>query len=104
MTHILVTGGTGTLGRVLVARLRAQGYEPRVLSRRPGPDHRVGDLESGAGIPEAVRGVDVVVHAATRFGHDVAQARTLLDALGVHGPDAPHLVYISIVGADRVPF
>src|SRR5918994_2271606 len=68
--EILVTGGTGTLGRALVARLRADGYLPRVLSRRPGDDGRiVGDLETGAGLPEAVRGVDTIVHAATRFGH-----------------------------------
>ena len=98
---VLVTGATGTLGRALVARLRAQGHEPRVLSRRPGPGVHVGDLESGAGVAEAVRGVDVVVHAATRFGHDVAQATTLLDAL--HAAGRAHLVFVSIVGADVVP-
>jgi uncharacterized protein YbjT (DUF2867 family) len=101
VTGILVTGGTGTLGRVLVARLRAQGHVPRVLSRRPGPDRTVGDLETGAGVAAAVHGVDAVVHAASRPGHDVAQARTLLDAL--HGAGAPHLVFVSIVGVDRVP-
>ena len=30
---ILVTGGTGTLGRLVVPRLRDAGYEVRVLSR-----------------------------------------------------------------------
>ena len=33
MTTILVTGGTGTLGRLLVPRLRAAGPPVRVLSR-----------------------------------------------------------------------
>jgi len=103
MAEILVTGGTGTLGRVLVARLREQGHRPRVLSRRLGPGHTVGDLETGAGIAAAVRGVDAVVHAATRFGRDVAQARTLLDALHGGGAPATHLVFVSIVGVDRVP-
>lgn len=102
VTDTLVTGGTGTLGRALVARLRAQGHSPRVLSRRRGPGHAVGDLETGAGIGEAVRGADVVVHAATRAGHDRAQARTLLDALRAQ-PRPPHLVFVSIVGVDRVP-
>lgn len=102
-TTVLVTGGTGTLGRAVAARLRVQGHEARVLSRRPGPDTLVGDLETGAGIAEAVRGVDAVVHAATRFGRDVVQARTLLDALRDRGADAPHLVFVSIVGVDRVP-
>ena len=48
-----------------------------------------------------MRGVDAVVHAASCPGHDVAQARTLLDAL--RGAGAPHLVFVSIVGVDRVP-
>jgi uncharacterized protein YbjT (DUF2867 family) len=74
-----------------------------VLSRRPGPGHTVGDLETGVGIAAALRGVDAVVHAASRPGHDVAQARTLLDALRAEGTGAPHLVFVSIVGADRVP-
>jgi uncharacterized protein YbjT (DUF2867 family) len=101
--EILVTGGTGTLGRALVARLRADGYLPRVLSRRPGDDGRiVGDLETGAGVPEAVRGVDTIVHAATRFGHDVPAAARLLKA--ARDADVRHLVFISIVGIDRVPY
>jgi len=35
MGLILVTGGTGTLGRIVVQRLTAQGRDVRVLSRRP---------------------------------------------------------------------
>lgn len=37
MTTILVTGGTGTLGRRLTERLRADGHEVRVLSRHSRP-------------------------------------------------------------------
>ena len=33
---ILVTGGTGTLGRLVVARLREAGRDVRVLSRHGG--------------------------------------------------------------------
>ena len=33
-SDILVTGGTGTLGRLVVRRLRDEGREVRVLSRR----------------------------------------------------------------------
>jgi uncharacterized protein YbjT (DUF2867 family) len=102
MAEILVTGGTGTLGRALVALLREQGHEPRVLSRHPGPDRLVGDLETGAGLGDALRGVDAVVHAATRAGHDVVQAATLLAALSA-APRPAHLVFVSIVGVDRVP-
>lgn len=35
MTTILVTGGTGTLGRAVVGRLLAAGHDVRSLSRRP---------------------------------------------------------------------
>jgi uncharacterized protein YbjT (DUF2867 family) len=99
--EILVTGGTGTLGRVVVERLQERGHVARVLSRRDGPGRMVGDLETGAGIAEAVRGVDAVVHAASRPGHDVVQARVLLDAM--RRAEVPHLVFVSIVGVDRVP-
>ena len=37
---ILVTGGTGTLGQVVVRRLAARGRQVRVLSRRPPPTER----------------------------------------------------------------
>jgi uncharacterized protein YbjT (DUF2867 family) len=104
--EILVTGGTGTLGRVVVERLQGRGHVPRVLSRSAGPGRLAGDLETGAGVSDAVRGVDAVVHAASRPGHDVAQATTLLAALheeGVRTGRTPHLVFVSIVGVDRVP-
>jgi uncharacterized protein YbjT (DUF2867 family) len=39
---ILVTGGTGVLGRVVVERLRAAGRETRVASRRPAPANAIG--------------------------------------------------------------
>jgi uncharacterized protein YbjT (DUF2867 family) len=38
MATILVTGGTGTLGRDVVSQLLAIPHEVRVLSRRPRPD------------------------------------------------------------------
>ena len=103
---ILVTGGTGTLGRLLVPRLRdAGGHHVRVLSRHgegteDGVAYLKGDLASGEGIAAAVAGVDVVVHCAGSAKGDGEKARHLVAALpaGVR-----HLVYISVVGADRVP-
>lgn len=103
---VLVTGGTGTLGRLVVARLRDAGREVRVLSRtsrRLGPGIEVveGDLTSGAGTDAAVTGVETVVHCAgTAKGEDV-KALTLTRSAAAAG--VGHLVYISVVGADRVP-
>ncbi|MEU1158278.1 NAD-dependent epimerase/dehydratase family protein, partial [Streptomyces sp. NPDC005918] len=59
MRTILVTGGTGTLGRLVTGRLRADGHEVRVLSRHTRP-YAV-DLRDGAGLDAALAGVDVVV-------------------------------------------
>ena len=47
MSIVLVTGGSGTLGRHLVPILGARGHTVRVLSRRPGAGTHVGDLASG---------------------------------------------------------
>ncbi|WP_254896626.1 SDR family oxidoreductase [Amycolatopsis sp. Hca4] len=100
--RILVTGGTGQLGSAVVRRLRAAGEEVRVLSRRPAPDVVRGDLRTGRGVDSAVAGVDVVVHCATDyFGREAQLARTLIEAARWAG--GPHLVYVSIVGVDRVP-
>jgi len=102
MTTILVTGGTGTLGRLVTERLRADGHEVRVLSRHSQPygvDLRAG----GAGLDAAVAGVDTIVHcASTPTGGDEKAAAHLIAAARRAG--VAHLVYISIVGIDRVSF
>jgi uncharacterized protein YbjT (DUF2867 family) len=61
---MLVTGGTGTLGRQVVARLRAAGRDVRVLSRTGGDV--TGDLATGEGIGAAVAGVHDLVLATVR--------------------------------------
>jgi uncharacterized protein YbjT (DUF2867 family) len=104
--RVLVTGGTGTLGRELVPRLAARGAEVRVLSRRDrAPGAVAGDLVTGAGLAEAVRDVDTVVHAASAFtaaeATDVTGTRRLLDA--ARAASVPHLVYVSVVGVEKVP-
>lgn len=104
MTTILVTGGTGTLGRLLVGRLRQADHEVRVLSRH-SPDHPV-DLRDGRGLDAAMAGVEVVVHCASNTrgagrGDDVA-AGHLISAARRAGT-VMNVVYISIVGVDVVP-
>lgn len=103
---ILVTGGTGTLGRLVVARLRNAGRDVRVLSRRSREDEEdiefvTGDLATGEGIEAAVHGTEIVVHIAGSSNGDEVKARHLLPVASRAG--VGHLVYISVVGADRVP-
>ncbi|MFD7550802.1 SDR family oxidoreductase [Streptomyces sp. NPDC059578] len=100
MTTTVVTGGTGTLGRQVVDRLREAGHTVRVVSRRAQP-YAV-DLVKGSGpLDEALRGADVVVHCASGQRGDEVAARRLIEAVRRAG--VGHLVYISIVGVDRVP-
>jgi uncharacterized protein YbjT (DUF2867 family) len=102
---LLVTGGTGTLGRPLVSTLTATGQDVSVLSRSSGSGSVSGDLTTGAGLAEALAGVDTVVHCASdtrRFGKsDVLQTENLIAAARTAG--VRHLIYISIVGIDRIP-
>jgi uncharacterized protein YbjT (DUF2867 family) len=103
---ILVTGGTGTLGRHVVPRLRDAGCDVRVLSRRhqeaaDGIEFVTGDLATGEGIEPAVDGAGTIVHLAGSPQGDEDKARNLVRAASRTG--TPHLVYISVVGADRVP-
>lgn len=69
MKTVLVTGGTGHLGRDVVQLLKDEGRRVRVLARNPGQDPEVewikGDLGTGEGVADAVAGADMVVHAAT---------------------------------------
>ena len=105
----LVTGGTGTLGRLVVPQLLQAGGKVRVLSRHPGEaaegiEFAVGDLDTGRGIDAAVAGAEVIVHCAGSQKGDGDKARTLVRAASrAEGSGAPHLVNVSVVGADRVP-
>lgn len=100
---ILVTGGQGTLGKSLVPKLEAAGAQVRVTSRRAkGANAVKSDIAKGEGIQEAVQGVDVIIHAASRPTSevDVEGARRLIEA----APQLKYFVYISIVGVDKHPF
>jgi uncharacterized protein YbjT (DUF2867 family) len=110
--RILVTGGTGVLGREVVSIAEAAGRTVRVGSRGPrragipaGREWAVMDLASGAGIDEVVAGADAVIHAASdpknSQAADVDGTRALVKAC--RRSDVGHFVYVSIVGIDRIP-
>jgi uncharacterized protein YbjT (DUF2867 family) len=105
---VLVTGGTGTLGRLTTPLLRDAGFKVRVLSRSSheaadGIEYAVGDLTTGEGIEAAVAGVDTIVHLAGDAKGDDEKARMLVRAVAATG-GKPHIVYISVVGADQESF
>jgi uncharacterized protein YbjT (DUF2867 family) len=103
---ILVTGGTGRLGRLVVSRLHDAGRDVRVLSRHSpaigdGVEYVTADLLTGEGIEPAVDGAGIIVHCAGSAKRDDEATRNLIRAAARFG--AKHLVYISVIGADRVP-
>lgn len=119
--RVLVTGGTGKLGRELLPRVSEVGHEVVALTRRPmsvdAPAQAVrGDLSTGQGIEEAIEGCDAVIHAATsgfgdrytlswaifhRSAVDVGGTRRLLETAQHVGIE--HFLFTSIVGMDGVP-
>lgn len=103
---VLVTGGTGTLGRLVVLRLQDAGCDVRVLSRQSrerGGDLEfvTGDLASGAGVQAAVQGAEIIIHCAGSKKGDEDKASFLVQAAS--RAETRHLVYIAVVGADRIP-
>jgi uncharacterized protein YbjT (DUF2867 family) len=96
---VVVTGGTGVLGTHAVRVLGERGHEVRVVARRTGVD-----LTAPRDVDASLTGADLVLHAASdtrRIGaSDPRQTRTLLAACG----QVRHLLYVSIVGIDAIPY
>jgi nucleoside-diphosphate-sugar epimerase len=66
---VLVTGGIGNVGKALLERLVKNGWDVRVVDRKPefemaGIDYRVGDITKLEDMQEQVKGCDVIVHLA----------------------------------------
>jgi uncharacterized protein YbjT (DUF2867 family) len=105
-SSILVTGGTGTLGRHVTPLLLDAGCKVRVLSRRShefrdGLEFVTGDLLKDEGIEPAVDGAEIVLHLAGGPKGDDEATRNLVRAASRAG--VRHMVCISVIAADRVP-
>lgn len=108
MAVVVVTGATGTLGRVLVPALQAAGHHVRAMSRTAGKVRGsyevVADVLDPAALGPALDGAEVVVHLASNPKRptqtEVEGTRNVLAAR----PDRAHVIYLSIVGCDRTPF
>lgn len=102
---VLVTGATGLLGNNLVRSLLEEGYEVRCLMRESSNTHMLngldvemvkGDLVDVSAIKGAIRGCDVIIHAAAKteqypvdFKHyreaNVTATKNLIAASRKHG-------------------
>lgn len=110
--NVLVTGGTGVLGREVVRAAHAAGHRVVTMSRKPAPNAATAPrwatahLVTGEGLAAAVADVDVVIHAASDPRGDPAadEEGTQRLAAAARAAGVGHVVYVSIVGIDRIPF
>lgn len=109
---VLVTGGTGYIGRPLVEALLARGHHVRVLTRESsasrvpaGAEAVIGDALDAASVRAALRMGDTIVHlvgtphpgpakAAEFEGVDLASIRATVAA--ARGVGILQLVYVSV--------
>ncbi|HYI00112.1 NAD(P)-dependent oxidoreductase [Hyalangium sp.] len=114
--HILLTGSTGFIGQRLARRIVERGDTLTALVRRTskrgvleslGVRFAVGDILTGEGLAEAVKGVDCVLHLAgvTKsrdeegyFQGNAEGTRRLVKAMA-ELPTPPRLVYCSSLAA-----
>lgn len=123
---VLVTGGTGFLGKRIVLRLLAQGRRVTVLARHASPELEAagvrcleGSIEDEAAVDRAVQGAGTVFHVAAKVGvwgsqeeffrANVMGTRAVIDACRRHGvqrlvhTSTPSVVYngLDLAGADE---
>lgn len=74
--HILLTGGTGAVGKHLTNLLLEKGYQVSHLSRKQGADPRIKtflwDVSKGVIDEQCIDGVDTIIHLA---GASIADGR-----------------------------
>jgi nucleoside-diphosphate-sugar epimerase len=116
--HVLVTGGTGVVGRPAVDHLLARGHTVRLFSRRAEEDHQQwpagvepypGSVASDEDVRGAAEGCDAVLHVvgvvdesppeATFENVNVQGTRRIVREAERSG--VARLVYVSSLGADR---
>jgi uncharacterized protein YbjT (DUF2867 family) len=113
--RVLITGGTGYIGRALIPHLVARGHRVRVLVR-PGSERKApdgvevlgGNALDAASVAAALRNCDTLVHLVGVPKPSPAKARQFraIDLVSIQASVAaieqaepvarPHLVYLSV--------
>lgn len=112
MRSVFVTGGTGYMGRSLVAALLARGHAVRALVRPgsasrlpPGAQAAEGDALDAASFAAAIAPCDTLVHLVGTPHPSPAKAQAFLDVdlasiraslAGARDSTVRHVVYVSV--------
>lgn len=100
--RVAVAGATGRVGRHVVDVLKAEGHDVVGMSRSGGVD-----VVTGAGLPEALAGVECVIDAATGPSPEQEAATAFFTAAARNLQEAgeragvQRMVVVSIIGIDR---
>lgn len=101
--RIAVAGGTGAVGRHVVAAAESRGHDILTLTRRNGHD-----LEAGTGLAGALDGVDAVIDVTSVQTTSARRSRSFFTAVtgnllrAERDAGVGHHVALSIVGIDGV--
>lgn len=120
MNKALITGGTGVLGTTLVRKFQQHQLDFLTISRKekriehytdvkiiPDLPWKRADLLTGEGLSAALHGINIVIHLASaprekgEENPEITAMRQLVRACQAN--QIEHLIYISIVGVDKVP-
>jgi uncharacterized protein YbjT (DUF2867 family) len=106
---ILVIGATGNVGRPTIAGLLAKGASVRALSRSAeklaalpaGVEGVIGDLETGAGLEAACKGVDKLLLITANGETETQRGLNAVEAAKAAG--VKHIVFLSVANPNKEP-
>lgn len=105
-SNILITGGTGLLGKAVCALLLKRGIEYIVAARKKPVEKNIVyiDLASMEEMDTSLLNRSIILHLASDKKHpanDVYGTKRLLQEIAKRNYN-PHFIYISIVGTDQL--
>jgi uncharacterized protein YbjT (DUF2867 family) len=110
--NILITGGTGTLGRAVIKQLTGTEHTIKTISTKENPELYdgvkmvVADLTKPESLPVTINDAAMIIHCASNPLNakvvDLEGTRNLLAA--IDKTRVKHFIYISIAGVDKSQF